>query len=84
MATAVVGIVAYQDPGRIAALHDAMQSIGVLMVGLAALLAIGLAVPDVARWVRHPEAARADLSHPVMGALSATLRTLPASSESGH
>jgi len=73
MGTAIVGIVAYQDPGQIAPLHDAMQSFGVLMVGLAALLAIGLAVPYVARWVRHPEAARADLSHPVMGALYATV-----------
>jgi len=72
MGTAIVGIVAYQNPGQVAGLADAMQAFGVLMVGLAALLAIGLGIPYVARWLRYPDAARADLSNPVMGALYAT------------
>jgi C4-dicarboxylate transporter/malic acid transport protein len=72
MGTAIVGIVAYQNPGQMAGLADAMRAFGVLMVALSALLAVGLGVPYVARWVRHPDAARADLSNPVMGALYGT------------
>ena len=72
MGTAIVGIVAYQDPGRIGGLHEAVQAFGILMVGLAALLAVGLGIPYVARWLRHPDAARADLANPVTGALYGT------------
>ena len=72
MGTAIVGIVAYQNPGQVAGLADAMRAFGVLMVALSALLAVGLGVPYVARWLRYPDAARADLSNPVMGALYAT------------
>ncbi|MGZ8437459.1 MAG: SLAC1 family transporter [Candidatus Limnocylindrales bacterium] len=72
MGTAIVGIVAYQDPGQITGLHDPLRLFGVLMVALSALLAVGLGVPYVARWLRHPDAARADLTNPVMGALHAT------------
>ena len=42
------------------------------MVALLALLAVGLGIPYVARWVRHPGAAGADLMNPVVGALHAT------------
>lgn len=72
MGTGIVGIVAYQDPGQLAGLKPAAQALGVLMVGLSALLAVGLGIPYVARWIRHPDAARADLAHPVAGALYAT------------
>ena len=72
MGTAIVGIVAYQNPGQVAALGDIMRAVGVLMVALSALLAVGLGVPYVVRWIRHPDAARADLSNPVVGALHAT------------
>jgi len=72
MGTAIVGIVAYQDPGQLARLGDLLRAFGVLMVALSALLAVGLGVPYVARWLRHPDAARADLANPVAGALHAT------------
>jgi len=72
MGTAIVGIVAYQNPGQVAGLAEAMKAVGVLMVALSALLAIGLGIPYVARWLRHPDAARADLANPVAGALHAT------------
>ncbi len=72
MGTAIVGIVAYQNPGQVAGLADAMRLFGVLMVALAALLAVVLGIPYVARWLRHPAAARADLANPVVGALHAT------------
>ena len=72
MGTAIVGIVAYQNPGQVAGMADAMRAFGVLMVALAALLAVGLGVPYVARWLRYPAAARADLANPMLGALYAT------------
>lgn len=72
MGTAIVGIIAYQDPGNVAALADVARAIGVVMVGLAAVLAIVLGIPYVARWFRHPAAARSDLANPVAGALYGT------------
>jgi C4-dicarboxylate transporter/malic acid transport protein len=72
MGTAIVGIIAFQNPGGIAGLAGLAQAIGVIMVALAALLALGLGIPYVARWVQHPDAARADLANPVAGALYAT------------
>ncbi len=72
MGTAIVGIIAYQDPGNVAALADVARAVGVVMVGLAAVLAITLGIPYVARWLRHPAAARADLTNPVAGALYGT------------
>ena len=72
MGTAIVGIVAYQNPGQVSGLAGAMQAFGVLMVALSALLAVGLGIPYVVRWLRYADAARTDLSNPVMGALYAT------------
>jgi len=72
MGTAIVGIIAYQDPGQIARLGDPLRALGVLMVAVSAVLAVGLGIPYVARWLRHPDAARADLANPVAGALHAT------------
>jgi tellurite resistance protein TehA-like permease len=73
MGTAIVGIVAYQNPGQLADLAQAAKAFGVVMVGLSALLAVGLGIPYVARWIRHPDAARADLANPLAGALYATV-----------
>ena len=73
MGTAIVGIVGYQNPGQLADLAQAAKAFGVLMVGLSALLAVGLGIPYIARWIRHPDAARADLANPVAGALYATV-----------
>jgi C4-dicarboxylate transporter/malic acid transport protein len=72
MGTAIIGILAYQNPGQLAGLKEAAQAFGVLMVGLSALLAVGLGIPYVARWLRYPEAARADLTNPAVGALYGT------------
>ncbi len=72
MGTAIVGVIAYQNPGQVAGLGDAARSLGVLMVGLSAVLAVGLGIPYVARWLRHPDAAREDLANPVAGALYGT------------
>lgn len=72
MGTAIVGIVAYQEPGHIAALGGLLRALGVAMTALAALLAVGLGVPYVARWLRYPDAARRDFGNPLVGALYAT------------
>ncbi len=72
MGTAIVGIVAYQNPGQVAGLADVLRAFGVLMVAVSGLLAVALGIPYVARWLHHPDAARADLANPVTGALYAT------------
>ena len=72
MGTAVIGIIAYQNPGNVAALVGAAHAAGVAMVVLAAALALALGVPYVGRWFLHPQAALADLRSPVSGALYGT------------
>ena len=72
MGTAIVGVIAYQNPGQLEALAQAAQAFGILMIDLSALLAVGLGIPYVARWLRYPHAARADLANPAVGALYGT------------
>ncbi len=72
MGTAIVGIIAYQDPGQVAGWGDLARGFGVLMVALSAALAVLLGIPYVARWIQHPDAARQDLANPVAGALYGT------------
>ena len=72
MGTAIVGIIGYQNPGHVESLAQAAQAFGVLMIALSALLAVGLGIPYVARWLRYPDAARADLANPALGALYGT------------
>jgi C4-dicarboxylate transporter/malic acid transport protein len=73
MGTAIVGIVAYQNPGQVASLRGAAQGVGVVMVALAAVAAVLLGPAYIWRWFRHPDAAQADLASPVAGALYGTL-----------
>jgi len=72
MGTAVVGIVAAQNPGAVPAVADTAHALGVVAVGLAVALAVVLGVPYVARWVRYPADARADFANPVVGGLYGT------------
>ena len=72
MGMAIVGIVAYQNPGQVAGLEGPMRALGVAMVALSALLAVVLGIPYVARWLRHRDAARRDFANPMLGALYAT------------
>lgn len=72
MGTAIVGVAAALNPGGVAALKPGATALGILFVGLATLLAVGLGVPYVARWFRYREVALSDLRHPVLGALYAT------------
>ncbi len=72
MGTAVIGVIAYQNPGGVASLADAGRAVGVAMVGLAAALAVALGIPYVVRWLRYPAAAQADLANPAVGGLYGT------------
>ncbi len=72
MGTAIVGVAAFMNPGSIPALKSPLAVLGIAMVVLAWLFAIGIGIPYVLRWVRHPDAAKRDLLHPVMGAMYAT------------
>jgi C4-dicarboxylate transporter/malic acid transport protein len=73
MGTAIVGVAAYLNPGGEGGLTRAAHGVGVGFVIAAWALAVLIAGPYLARLVRHPDAALADLRHPVLGALYGTL-----------
>ena len=73
MGTGIVGVAAYLNPGDQPGLRHTAHTVGVAFVLLAWLLAIAIAIPYLARLVRHRDAATADLRHPIIGALYATL-----------
>jgi C4-dicarboxylate transporter/malic acid transport protein len=73
MGTAIVGVAAYLNPGGEPGLARAAHGIGVAFVLAAWAAAVLIAGPYLARIVRHPDAALADLRHPVLGALYGTL-----------
>jgi tellurite resistance protein TehA-like permease len=72
MGTAIVGVAASMNPGGLPGLKAPLGTLGVVMLVLAYLVAVVLGVPNLLRWVHHPDAALRDLSHPVVGALYAT------------
>lgn len=72
MGTAIVGVVAFSNPGGASALGPGMRDAGQVLVVLAAALALGLGAPYIARWFLHPDAALHDLHDPVAGALYGT------------
>jgi C4-dicarboxylate transporter/malic acid transport protein len=73
MGTAIVGVAAYLNPGaRLGLLHTG-HVIGVAFVIAAWVIACLLAGPYLTRIIRHPDAALADLRHPIVGALYGTL-----------
>ena len=72
MGTGIVGVAAYLDPGGSHALLRPAHAVGVAIVAVAWLLAVAIAVPYLARLVRHPDASWPDLRHPLVGGLYAT------------
>ncbi len=72
MGTAIVGVASFMNPGSIPALKGPLGALGVGMVALAWVVAVAIGIPYVLRWVRHPDAAKRDLLHPVIGAMYAT------------
>jgi C4-dicarboxylate transporter/malic acid transport protein len=73
MGTAIVGVVAYLNPGSYASLTRTAHGVGLAFVLLAWAMGAAIAIPYLARFVRHPDAALADLRHPVVGPLYGTL-----------
>ncbi len=72
MGTGIVSVSAYMNPGGIPALRPVADVVGLGMLLLAYVLAVALGIPYILRWLRHPEAARRDLAHPMSGAMYAT------------
>ncbi len=73
MGTGIVGITAYLNPGGIAELRNAAHTVGVAFVLLAWVLAITIAIPYTVRLARHRDATAADMRHPIIGAMYATV-----------
>ena len=73
MGTAILAVATYLNPGNLTALQGAAHGLGaglaVLAYGLGAVMTVAYAV----RWARHRGPAMADLHHPVLGAMHATL-----------
>lgn len=73
MGTAIIAIVAIQNPGDFHALATATRTIAQVMTIVTVVLAVGLLVPYVARIVWHHDAALANLRDPAQGGLYGTL-----------
>jgi C4-dicarboxylate transporter/malic acid transport protein len=72
MGTAVVGIIASKNPGGFSALATTTKDLSIGAVALAALLAVLVGIPYLARWVLYPRAAWNDMRDPAVGPLHAT------------
>ena len=72
MGTAIVGVAAFMNPGDLPTFKAPASALGVAMLALAYLVAVVLGIPYILRWLRHPDAALRDLSHPVLGAMYST------------
>ena len=73
MGTAVIAIVAMQNPGGFTGLATSTRVIAQVITILSIVLALGLLVPYLARIVWHFDAAAATLRDPVQGGLYGTL-----------
>jgi len=73
MGTAILAVATYDNPGDIATLESAAHATGVVIALIAYLIAAVLSAAYAARWIRHSDAAIADLRHPAMGALYGTV-----------
>ncbi|HUV57204.1 MAG TPA: hypothetical protein VMV96_00205 [Acidimicrobiales bacterium] len=73
MGTAIIAIVAIQNPGNVHALATATRTMAQVMTIVTVVLAVGLLVPYLARIVWHHDAALANLRDPAQGGLYGTL-----------
>ena len=73
MGTGILAVASYDNPGGVARLQTTAHGVGFAVAVLAYLLGAVLLVAYALRWVRHTGACRADLRHPVLGAMHATL-----------
>lgn len=72
MGAAILGVAAYLNPGSSSTLTSAAHATGVAFVVLAWAEAVVIVAPYLYRIVRYPDAALADLRHPVRGPLYGT------------
>ncbi|RYV51693.1 hypothetical protein [Pengzhenrongella frigida] len=73
MGTAIVAVATYQNPGGVAALTRLAHVLGAGLAILAYALGAVLVVAYAARWLRYRDSALADVRHPVLGAMLATV-----------
>ena len=73
MGTAILAVATYLNPGNLTALQGAAHGLGAGLAVLAYALGAVLTIAYAVRWARHRDAALADLRHPVLGAMHATL-----------
>lgn len=72
MGTAVVGIIAANDPGRVSALAGILSPLAIGATALSALMLVLISAPYLARWVIYPKVAWAELRDPMRGPLHGT------------
>lgn len=73
MGTAILAVATYNNPGDLDALRSLAHGLGSGLAVLAYALGAVLSVAYAVRWVRYRDAALADLRHPVLGAMLATV-----------
>ncbi|MCB2176476.1 MAG: hypothetical protein KQH57_11755 [Actinomycetales bacterium] len=73
MGTAILAVATDANPGNLAGLAGVGHVAGSVLGVAAYLLGAVVLVATAARWTRHTRAAVADLRHPVLGGLHATL-----------
>lgn len=73
MGTSIIAIIASVNPGQWSSLASTSKAIAEVMGVVAALLAVVLIVPYVARLIRRPDAVLRDLRDPMTGGLFATV-----------
>lgn len=73
MGTAILAVATYLNPGNLTALQGTAHRLGAAVAVLAYALGVVMTIAYALRWIRHRDAALADLRHPVLGAMHATL-----------
>ena len=73
MGTAILAVATYLNPGNLDVLRGLAHGLGAGLAVLAYALGVVLVGAYAVRWTRHTDAALADLRHPVLGAMHATL-----------
>jgi len=73
MGTAIFSVATYLNPGNVTALSGLAHGLGAGLAVLAYAVGAVLVVAYGVRWVRYREAVLADLRHPVLGSMFATV-----------
>ncbi len=73
MGTSIVATILSLNPGNAPGLKPVLQAGAIGFHVLALLVMIGLLIPTVIRWFRYPKESAQDITHPVFGAMFATL-----------